>query len=373
MGRLVIGCLLVGLAGGCGSNAEAPVVRQYAVNLEANYHDVVTKLEALEMAVNAFVAAPTDAGLSACKQAWSDARPIYGACEVSRFYNGPIDAAQGGMNEWPIDESFIDYTVGNPMGGIINMPTMFPQINAQVLAASDERGGIENLSTGFHAIEFLLWGQRVDQTSGPGQRPYTDYLDGGTAPNPDRRRTYLQVTASLLLDDMRQLDAAWDLTDPKSYGSMMVNGPSHAGLTNILRGFSNMMISELFYERLDNPYVTQDKKDEESCFSESTIVDLQANALGCQNVYLGVYNSLSGPSVSALVKAKSPALDAQLQSELQAVRDAIAAIPPPFDVAVLSPPTSDANMKVTAAVNAFAPVQATIDQAVALLGVTINL
>ena len=88
---------------------------------------------------------------------------------------------------------FIDYTTANAEGGIINDPAHYPQLTATVLASADEKGGIENLSTGFHAIEFLLWGQRPDQTQGPGQRPYTDYVDGGTAANQARRRTYLQV------------------------------------------------------------------------------------------------------------------------------------------------------------------------------------
>ena len=40
-----------------------------------------------------------------------------------------------------------------------------------------EAGGIEaNVATGYHAIEFLLWGQDLNGTGpGAGNRPYTDY------------------------------------------------------------------------------------------------------------------------------------------------------------------------------------------------------
>ena len=144
-------------------------------------------------------------------------------------------------------------------------------------------------------------------------------------------------------------------------------------LPKMLRGFSNMAISELFYERLSDPYVTQDRKDEESCFSESTYTDLNANALGVEDVYLGRYQMLQGPSLSDLVKAKNPMLDAEMRQELGAIRAALAAIPPPFDHAVLAPVGTDAHTKVQAAIDAFAPVQATIHQVADALGITINI
>jgi putative iron-regulated protein len=368
------------LALGCGSSPSdpaRPVVRQYAANLESGYHDAVADLEALKSAVDAFVAAPSADGLTACQSAWLVAHQWYGQVEYSRFYGGPIDQAQIGMNEWPIDETFIDYTTGNPSGGIVNDPSGFPQITVQVLATSAQNG-IETIATGFHAVEFLLWGQRADQTQGPGTRPYTDYVDGGTAANQDRRRTYLQVATSMLLDDMRGLEAQWDLANAASYGSRFVGGSSIDALTDMYRGFSQMAISELFYERMDDAFVTRDRKDEESCFSESTLADLIANALGIEDAYLGHHQAhdgtvLQGPSISDLVRAKSPALDAQLRHELSDVRTAIGAIPPPFDHAVLAAPATPENMAVQAAITAYQPVQATIDQAAAALGIKNNL
>ena len=223
---------------------------------------------------------------------------------MSRFYGGPIDRAQVGMNEWPIDENFIDYTIGNPKGGLINDPAAFPQITPPALASADEKG-VETVSTGFHAVEFLLWGQRADQREGPGTRPYTDYVDGGTAANQDRRRAYLSAATSMLLDDMRGLEAEWDLADKNSYASRLVTEKPHDALTKIFRGFSQMAISELFYERLFDPVISLDRKDEESCFSESTHNDLVANALSVEGVYIGRYRTsdgtvLEGPSLSDL-------------------------------------------------------------------------
>jgi putative iron-regulated protein len=369
----LLSLLLVAIAGCSGPDPIAAVVRQYALDLDQNYKDVLPKLDALQAAVDAFVAAPTADGLTTAQQAWLDARPPWSESEYSRFYGGPIDQAQGGMNEWPVDESFIDYTVGNPMGGIINDPQHYPQLTGPVIAAADEKGGIENLSTGYHAIEFLLWGQRPTQTQGPGERPYTDYVDGGTATNPARRRTYLQVATQLLGDDMRSLEAQWQLDDPASYASKLVADTPVKSLTKIYRGLSQLAISELFYERLDDAFVSKDQKDEESCFSESTLSDLIANELGVEDAYLGRYHALQGPSVSDLVKAKDPALDARIRQQLATIRAAVGAIVPPFDHAVLAPADSPAYQSVLATVQAFMPLQDLLDQAASALGIVNNL
>jgi putative iron-regulated protein len=354
------------------------VVRQYAVGLDANYKDDITLARALKNAVDAFVAAPSAAGLTACQKAWLDAHQFYGQGEYSRFFGGPIDQAQGAINEWPIDETFIDYTSQTPSGGIINDAAHYPTLSVMVLITADQKGGIENLSTGFHAIEFLLWGERPQPDQGPGTRPYTDFADGGTAANQARRRTYLQTVTGMLVDGLVGLEAQWDLSDPKSYASQLLAGDPHVALTDFFRGVSQMAISELLYERLDNPYVSRDKKDEASCFSETTLTDLQANALGVENAYTGHYqpvagDAISGPSISDLVKDKDPALDANIRTQLSAIRTAIGAIPAPFDHAVLSPDGSAQRQAVQAAVDALRPLQGLLDQAAKDLSIINNL
>jgi hypothetical protein len=62
-----------------------------------------------------------------------------------------------------------------------------------------------------------------------------------------------------------------------------------------------------------------------------------------------------------------------MTSQLAAARAAIDAIPPPFDHAVLAPVGSDAHDKVQAALDALAPLAATIRQIATTLGVTVNI
>jgi putative iron-regulated protein len=362
-----------GGAGQPSGGAEADVVRQYAVNLKANYQDVVLKLQDLQSAVATFIAAPTQDGLDAARAAWLAARPAYGQCEMSRFYGGPLDQAQGRMNEWPIDENFLDYTYDIPDGGIVNQPALYPVIDVDVLKSTDHMGGLENLPAGFHAIEFLLWGQRPSQADGPGMRPYTDYVDGGTAANQSRRRDYLKAATDLLLSDMQGLVAAWDLSDPLSYGSVMVAGDAHDGVQKIVRGLTDLHISELYYERLVDPYVTMDRKDEESCFSESTYTDLVANDKGVDDTFHGRYGALAGPSVKDLLVAVDPALADQIDQQIQATVLGIQAIPQPFDHTVIADPHSDDHKKLDAAVQAFWPMIELWRKMAIELGIVINI
>ena len=130
------------------------------------------------MAIDRFIDEPTPAHLEAAKRLWLRARDDYGLTEVFRFYDGPIDNPEDGpeglINAWPLDEAYIDYVEGHPNAGIINKPGGFPVINAELLMSLNEQGGEENVSTGWHAIEPLLWGQDLNKDD-PGDRPIEDY------------------------------------------------------------------------------------------------------------------------------------------------------------------------------------------------------
>src|SRR5262249_11199253 len=206
---------------GCPSGPATPeaVIGPYAAHLFANYSDALLGAEQFADAVDAFLAAPTAAARAAAQSAWLAARPAYLTTEVARFSDGPIDnldtGVEGFVNAWPLDEAYIDYVVGMPDAGIINRPDLYPEITADVLTAANEGQSETTISTGWHAIEFLLWGQDLDP-NGAGKRPYTDYVtdDSGTAAHQDRRGTYLRVVADLLVEQLTQVRDAWAPDQP---------------------------------------------------------------------------------------------------------------------------------------------------------------
>ncbi|EYC50476.1 iron-regulated protein [Hylemonella gracilis str. Niagara R] len=335
------------LAGGLGSlsaAAQTPaqptvrgVVAHYATLVHANYEDTLLAAQELQKAVRAFTAAPTQARLEAARKAWLDAREYYGQTEAFRFYGGPIDdeeGPEGRINAWPMDESYVDGVEGKPGGGLVNDPKF--KISKKTLSDANEKGGEENIATGWHAIEFMLWGQDLND-KGPGERAYTDFVDG-KLPNADRRRLYLNVVTDLLIDDLRFLVQAW-APKQKNYRAEFEQGGQES-LRKIIVGLGSLSRGELSGERMEVALNTQDQEDEHSCFSDNTHRDIVTNATGIQNVWLGSYKRRSGQAVQgaslrALVAAKDKALADKTTAQIaQSVAHATS-IPAPFDQAIL--------------------------------------
>lgn len=329
---------------GCGDDAEgedselrSEAVAQYVAIVRANYADNLEGVKALQKAVDAFVEEPTAAKLETARKAWIAAREPYGPSEAFRFYEGPIDdeknGPEGQINAWPLDEAFIDGVIDAPDAGIINAVTKFPEINKDVLTGENENGGEDKIATGFHAIEFLLWGQDLSD-DGPGDRPYTDFLtdDDATLDNGDRRSTYLKVVTDLLVSDLEGVSEAWN-DDADSYATAFQKDPN-ASLNKLLVGIEFMAQEELSSERMRVAYTNMSQEDEHSCFSDNTYADLVGNAVGIENVYRGKYGSLDGVGVDELVKAADPDLAEALDTTIADMQTAMKALPNPFDSAL---------------------------------------
>jgi len=351
-------------------------VEQYVHVVIASYDATIVGAEALGAAVDAFVAAPSADTLDAAKKAWLAARDIYGQTEVYRFYGGPIDVEPGGLegqiNSWPMDEAYIDYVDGDPDAGIINDLVGYPTLSADLLLDLNTKAGEDSISTGWHAIEFLLWGQDLS-ADGPGARPWTDYTTGadGTAANQDRRGQYLTIVTDQLVADLKSVRAGWD--EGAAYHESFEHGDAKAALTKVLLGMGSLSGAELSGERLSVAYDTKDQEDEHSCFSDNTHNDFIANALGIENVYLGRWGDSTGSSLSDLVKELDEELDTTLREQLRATNAAMAAIPAPFDQAIAAAEGTPQREAVADAIAALKTQTQTIVEVATLLDISLNL
>lgn len=315
------------------ATTAAAVAKHYAHLVQSNYDDTLASALVLQKAVQAFTDAPSDDGLKAARKAWLDAREFYGQTEAFRFYGGPIDdknGPEGRINAWPMDESYVDYVKDTPTAGIINNRKV--TISKKQLSSLNERNGEENIATGWHAIEFLLWGQDLSAT-GPGNRSFEDFVDG-KKPNADRRRQYLKVVTELLVDDLGILTKAWAPT-AKSYRAKFERGGMES-VRKIFVGLGSLSRGELAGERLEVALASKDQEDEHSCFSDNTHRDVVANAKGIQNAWLGQYKradgtTLAGPSLRDLVADKNAALADRTTKQLAASVAAAEGIQAPFD------------------------------------------
>lgn len=330
------------------------VVQHYSTLVYANYSDTITAAKQMQKAIHAFLAKPNQATQDAARQAWLDAREFYGQTEAFRFYDGPIDnedGPEGQINAWPMDESYVDYVVGDDNAGLINNRKI--PITKKRLADLNEHDGEENISTGWHAIEFMLWGQDLSDT-GPGARPFTDFIDG-KKPNADRRRAYLKVVTELLIDDLQSVADQWKPGMKKNFRAEFSKGGEES-LRKIFVGLGSLSRGELAGERLEVAMASRDQEDEHSCFSDNTHRDAVTNAQGIQNVWLGSYkrldgSELKGPGLRDWVAAHD-AVAAQ-KTSLQIAKSVASAqaIPAPFDQAIQGARDSAARAKIQATID----------------------
>jgi len=326
----------------------------YAEIAESAYSDAVSGARALEQSVAAFLATPSAEGLVAARNAWLRARHPYQQTEVFRFYDGPIDRVELRINTWPIDEGYVEGAGQSGKLGIIDDAKRYPDLTQELLSDLNGKEGETSISTGYHVVEFLLWGkdQRAD---GPGDRPYTDYV-GEPGDAASRRGRYLRSAVALLIHDLEQVRDAW-VKDRDNYRAKFLALPPSEAFGLAIKGVGSLSGPELGGERLTVAYETKAQENEHSCFSDNTVADLADDALGIQNACLGRYQrsngaSVEGPGLCDAVAARSPALAARLRQEIAASVAKVRAIPAPFDQAVLGGDGAPGRVAVQAAIAA---------------------
>lgn len=327
---------------------KAAVVGTYADLAAAGYADSLATAQALKAAIDALVADPSPEAMQAAKAAWLSARVPYQQTEAFRFGNPIVDDWEGKVNAWPLDEGLIDYTEGdygneeNPLAAVniiatpkfeaggepIDATEITPALLESLMEADDVEA---NVTTGYHAIEFLLWGQDLHGTEhGAGTRPWTDYAAGDacTHGNCNRRAAYLAAAAALLVSDLEYMAGQW--AEGGEARAAVTTDPDK-GISAMLTGLGSLSYGELAGERMKLGLMLGDPEEEHDCFSDNTYNSHYYDGLGIRNVYLGEYvrvdgSVVSGPSLSDLVAAKAPDLDAAVRADLAATMTALGRI-----------------------------------------------
>lgn len=318
----------------------ADVLNTYADIALAGYQDSLITAQALDTSIDALIAAPSFSTLTAARAAWVKAREPYQQTEVFRFGNAIVDDWEGRVNAWPLDEGLIDYvdasygteSDANGLYAVNVIANEHFAINGQTIDAHDitpdflsgtlhEAEEVEaNVATGYHAIEFLLWGQDLNGTgAGAGQRPATDFDTANcTGGNCDRRAAYLKAASELLIADLEEMVANWTSTGA---ARVALFEDETAGIGTILTGMGSLSYGELAGERMKLGLMLRDPEEEHDCFSDNTHNSHYFDAMGIRNVYTGTYRRIdgtvvSGPSVSDLVAKADTDLDASLSAKL---------------------------------------------------------
>lgn len=374
--------------------SESDVLSHYADLAHAKYQDSLSTALDLQNAVNTFIETPNEDNLNAAKEAWAMSRIPYQQSEVYRFGNAIVDDWEGKVNAWPLDEGLIDYVdagygvdseenpaytaniVANASFDYSGSTIDATEISMDLLANTlHELGGVEaNVATGYHAIEFLLWGQDLNGTgAGAGARPATDFDTANcSVGNCDRRASYLSVVTDLLIEDLKWIVAQW-APDGEARQQAM-----EGGLSVIFTGMGSLSYGELAGERMQLGLLLNDPEEEHDCFSDNTHASHYYDALGIRNVYLGEYkrpdgSMLSGASLSILVAAASADADMDLRNKLDATIEKMGYLVARannierYDQ-MIGEGNSDGNITVQDAIDALKDQTVAIENAVAALG-----
>jgi putative iron-regulated protein len=322
---------------------KVDVLTTYANIAEAAYGDSLATASVLATAVDKLIAEPSEANLLAARSAYLAARVPYMQTEAFRFGNAIVDDWEGKVNAWPLDEGLIDYVdpgyggatdeneyavlnvIATPefnlSGKAVDARVITPALLSDTLQEAD---GVEaNVATGYHAIEFLLWGQDLHGTeAGAGERSWTDYAQGPdcTGGNCDRRAAYLQAATTLLNSDLGWMVAQWQ-ADGAARQTLMDD--EAAGIRAILTGMGSLSYGEMAGQRIKLGLMLNDPEEEHDCFSDDTSNSHLHDVMGIRNVYVGSYTSAdgrvtAGPSLSDLVKTSDPVVDEELRGKLDA-------------------------------------------------------
>jgi putative iron-regulated protein len=314
------------------------VVLHHAKIIHATYEDSLLEAKRMKSSVEKMVVTPTEATLQAAREAWIAARRPYLQTEAFRYYAGPIDDADGpepSLNSWPMDESYLDRVPGGIGDGLIGNEKLLPKITPDAIEALNQVEGETNVACGWHAIEFLLWGQDTSAT-GPGARPATDFTTG---PHASRRGAYLNACVDLLVEHLEDLARQWEPENINNYRAVFEEGVAFS-VERILMGLIFLSGNEMAGERLQAAWDSREQEEEHSCFSDTTHLDTVWDVIGIQNVWHGTYARLDGTSLAGkglrdLATAADPKLAAELEAQITQSVVKAKAVPAPFDQAIL--------------------------------------
>ncbi len=333
-------------------------VEAYASLVHQTYAEAVAEAETLAAAIDAFLASPAEDTLFTARNAWVAARPAYLRSETFRFYDGPIEAIEGEINAWPMNEAAIDYVEGKAGAGIINSKDV---IDAAAITALNQKADEADVTTGWHAVEFLLWGQDMS-LDGPGHRPHTDYISGQG--NNDRRRDYLKEITMKLVADLGAMEAAWATEKTDNYRATFVRLDQREALGRIINGMAILAGFEFMSERLGVALDSGDQEDEHSCFSDTTKQDFVHDLEGIKRVWYGA-------GIGQLVAAKNEALAKSVSGLFLDAEVRVGKLGDPFDRVLASAKDSPERKTAEAVVTAMQALAEGLKKSGTALGVQV--
>lgn len=313
---------------------ERKILKHFVTQGKLQYGDALTSAKALKRAIYEFLANPSSKTHQQAKSTYRQARVAYQQTEAFRFAHPEVDELEGRVNAWPLDEGFIDYVAKSyaaegEFAGAYLMAQNFLKLGTKTLslttfdtatlrALHEFAGSESNVATGYHAIEFLLWGQDLSGAAhGAGKRSFTDYMVSScTVGHCQRRKDYLLAVTNLLVADIAEMAELFD-----TYGAVtkrLLATDDQTLFHQVIEGLASFTYGELAGERMQLGLLLGDPEEEHDCFSDLTHLSHYYNVVGIHNIYFGTFTDLAGKttqgaSLAEYVRRKNPELATKLE------------------------------------------------------------
>lgn len=296
------------------------VIETYADIGQASYKDALGTAELLRVAIEDLLNNPTEEMLDVAREAWQMARSPYEQSQLFVHANPLISQWTGRVNAWPVDVDYLDKVSSTP-----DSQSSAGMTATRISELHFAGGNQESVASGYHAIEYLLWGSDTSGAEekgveeGAGQRAATDYdLENCTNEDCALRGEYLYASVNLLIDDLNEMAGHWSVTGEIRRALM---ADPDLGIAMMIKGMGSLSYGELAGARLLNSVQSNDPHSELDQFSNNSHVAYLLNARGMVSVYFGEYFSserelTTGASLADLLEQTDPDLDEEFRVAL---------------------------------------------------------
>jgi putative iron-regulated protein len=283
------------------SASAKEIALEYVQQIDTDFKQAGIEIEKFQSSIATLTDQTNIENLNLSKQAWLNAHSAYELTTLHRYYATQLMGEQDSLvlmqlqyqiNHWPIVPGYIDYVDGYPDSGIVHDINV--NLNADSLREQHGFFDVSEVTLGFHAIEFLLWGYDADSVA----RPATDFdavleltpkeIESGYTLEQlsnNRRRLFLSVVVDTLVKDFLALQSLWLAEEPSI--SQRIESISGTELIVILADSMSAMLTQELLQRSLYPMLNGDFVESvQSPYSRSTQNAVSSQLSGLERLLL---------------------------------------------------------------------------------------
>ena len=283
------------------SASAKEIALEYVQQIDTDFKQAGIEIEKFQSSIATLTDQTNIENLNLSKQAWLNAHSAYELTTLHRYYATQLMGEQDSLalmqlqyqiNHWPIVPGYIDYVDGYPDSGIVHDINV--NLDADSLREQHGSFDVSEVTLGFHAIEFLLWGYDADSVA----RPATDFdavleltpkeIESGYTLEQlsnNRRRLFLTVVADTLVKDFLAVQSLWLAEKPSI--SQRIESISGTELIVILADSMSAMLTQELLQRSLYPMLNGDfVESAQSPYSRSTQNAVSSQLSGLERLLL---------------------------------------------------------------------------------------